>query len=51
LPPGTSDLQVWILKSSQNGIKDEKSGAELILVETTDIFSYFAINPQWDNSI
>jgi hypothetical protein len=39
------------LKSRQKDIKDEKSGAELMLVETTDIFSYFAINPQWDNSI
>jgi hypothetical protein len=51
LPPLSTDLQVWILKSSQKGIKGEKSGAELMLVETTDIFSYFAINPQWDNSI
>jgi hypothetical protein len=39
------------LKSRQNRIKDEQPGAELMLDEAADIFSYFAINAQWDNSI
>jgi hypothetical protein len=47
----TQDLYVWILKSRQKRIKDEQSGAALMLAETTDIFSDFAINAQWDNSI
>jgi hypothetical protein len=47
----TQDLSVWIFKSRQKRIKDEKSGAALMLFEATDILSDFAINPQWDNSI